>query len=70
LYNLDNYNVILYQAKACNMNQSLEILKELADIIVNASLEKRVLSEQEHVYFDQMFDKALELSFLQDKIEN
>jgi len=52
------------------MNQSLEILKELADIIVNASLEKRVLSEQEHVYFDQMFDKALELSFLQDKIEN
>jgi hypothetical protein len=44
------------------MSQSLEILKELADMIVNASFEERNLSDVEHEYFDMMFERALKLS--------
>lgn len=49
------------------MSQSLEILKELADLIVNASMEQRDLSHLEHEYFDSMFDKALALSLPKEK---
>jgi hypothetical protein len=44
------------------MSQSLEILKELADMIVSASFEERNLSAVEYEYFDTMFDKAIKLS--------
>jgi hypothetical protein len=48
------------------MNKSHEILKELADIIVNASLEERSLSAVEYEYFDVMFEKALKISSSSD----
>jgi hypothetical protein len=44
------------------MSQSLDILMDLADMLVNASLEERNLSPVEYEYFDIMFDKALKLS--------
>ncbi|MEX0854702.1 MAG: hypothetical protein WD018_02930 [Nitrosopumilaceae archaeon] len=44
------------------MSQSLEILRELADMIVNASWEERNLTAVEYEYFDVMFEKALKLS--------
>lgn len=44
------------------MSQSQDILKELADMIVNASFEERNLSSVEYEYFDIMFEKALKLS--------
>jgi hypothetical protein len=49
------------------MSTSQEILKDLADIIVNASNEKRDLSSQEIAYFDAMFEKALKLSSLESE---
>lgn len=45
----------------------MEILKELADLIVNASMEERSLSNSELQYFDEMFDKALELESITKK---
>ncbi|MGI0022738.1 MAG: hypothetical protein ACRD9Q_07750 [Nitrososphaeraceae archaeon] len=44
------------------MSQSLEILRELADMIVNASFEERKLTAVECEYFDVMFEKTLKLS--------
>lgn len=44
------------------LSPNIEILKELADLIVNASMEERNLSASEHEYFDIMFEKALSLS--------
>lgn len=44
------------------MSQSYEILRELADMIVSASIEERALSDIEYEYFDIMFEKALKLS--------
>ena len=45
----------------------MEILRELADLIVNASMEERSLSTLELQYFDEMFDKALELESITKK---
>ena len=44
------------------MSESQEILKELAEIIVNASNEDRGLSSQESEFFEIMFEKALKIS--------
>jgi len=46
------------------MNESVEILKELGDMVVKASNQNRGLSSQENEYFERMFEKALELTFL------
>ena len=47
--------------------KSLEILKELAEMIVNASYDERNLSDVEYEYFDLMFDKAIKLSLLENQ---
>jgi hypothetical protein len=51
----------------CKMSQSYKILKDLADIIVNASYEERNLTSIECEYIDTMFSKALKLSSSEDE---
>ena len=59
--------MIFPQIKSYKMSQNIEILRELADLIVNASMEERSLSNSELQYFDEMFDKALELESINNK---
>ena len=59
--------MIFPQIKSYKMSQNIEILRELADLIVNASMEERSLSNSELQYFDEMFDKALELESITKK---
>jgi hypothetical protein len=51
------------------LSQSIQILRELADLIVNASYEQRDLSQIEHEYFDVMFEKALKLAQTKSEID-
>ena len=67
MYYLDKHNMIFPQIKSYKMSQNIEILRELADLIVNASMEERSLSNSELQYFDEMFDKALELESITKK---
>lgn len=44
------------------MEHKIEVTKELADLIVNAAKENRDLTEQEHQYFNTLFEYAIENS--------